>query len=117
MKSNRLQKYESKIEPEASPEQIKQAREWMVNQVMEAYDRLPANIQPVVESFSELARQAKEGVPRESTLIISGDAEKTNEILPTKNNSGDAEKTNEILLTKYTAEEIAILESLKNGES
>jgi hypothetical protein len=73
MKSNRLQKYESKIEPEASPEQIKQAREWMVNQVMEAYDRLPANPAPVVESFQELARQAKFGISRQPTLIISGD--------------------------------------------
>ncbi len=115
VKTNKLKKYESKITPEASPEQIKQAREWMVNSVMEAYDRLPANIQPVSESLQELARQAKFGIPRQSTLIISGDAEKTNEILLTKNNSGDAEKTNEILLTKYTVEEIAILESLKNG--
>jgi hypothetical protein len=72
MKKNKLEKYESKVRSEPSPEQIKQAREWMVNRIMEVVDKLPANIQPVKESFAELARQAKFGVPREVARIISG---------------------------------------------
>ncbi len=70
MKNNRLQKFESKTASEPSPEQIKQARETAVNMIMAVYDRMPKdNIQPVKESFSELARQAREGVPRQSTII------------------------------------------------
>jgi GTP1/Obg family GTP-binding protein len=72
MKRNRLEKYESKVRSEPSPEQIQQAREWAVNRMMEVVDKLPANIQPVKESLQELARQAKEGIPREITQIISG---------------------------------------------
>jgi hypothetical protein len=117
MKSNRLQKYESKIEPEASPEQIKQAREWMVNSVMEAYDRLPANIQPVKESFQELARQAKEGVSRQSTIIqtsesdtgiISGGSSE----LPKKFTDIDIEAPK-----KFTDFEMELLRKIQNGES
>jgi hypothetical protein len=115
MKSNRLQKYESKIEPEASPEQIKQAREWMVNQVMEAYDRLPANIQPVSESFEELVRQAKFGVPRQPTHIISGASEKTNEIFDTKINAKVDTGINAKVDT-FTETEMEILRKIQNGE-
>ncbi len=125
MKSNRLQKYESKIEPEASPEQIKQAREWMVNSVMEAYDRLPANIQPVAESLQELARQAKFGVPRQSTIIqtsesdtgiISGGDEKPIQvpILLTKNDVGGEENSGK---NKFTDFEMELLRKIQNGES
>ncbi len=77
MRTNKLKKYESRITPEPSPEQIKQAREWMVNSVMEAYDRLPANIQPVKESFQELARQAKFGIPRQPVIVQTDDFSKT----------------------------------------
>ncbi len=95
MKKNKLNQYETKTALEPSPEQIKQAREWMVNSVMEAYDRLPANIQPVADSFSELARQAKFGIPRQPTRIISGASEKPPTVPrnATLHNSGDAEST------------------------
>jgi hypothetical protein len=115
MKKNKLEKYESKVRSEPSPEQIKQAREWMVNRIMEVVDKLPANPAPVKESFAELARQAKFGVPRESTLIISGASEKKDENFVTKNNSGDAEKKDENFVTKFSDDELRILESLKDG--
>ncbi len=121
MKKNKLNQYESKTALEPSPEQIKQAREWMVNSVMEAYDRLPANISPVAESFQELARQAKFGIPRQPTRIISGASEAT------KNKSGASEATKIISSASevtemdsgkntFTDEELRILESLRNGE-
>jgi hypothetical protein len=111
MKKNKLEKYESKVRSEPSPEQIKQAREWMVNSVMEAYDRLPANISPVAESFQELARQAKFGIPRQPTRIISGASEATKII-------SSASEVTEMDSGKntFTDEELRILESLKNGE-
>ncbi len=65
--------------------------------MMEVVDKLPANPAPIVESVQEFARQAKLGVPRQPTRIISGDSEKTDKNLLTKNNSGDAEKMDEIL--------------------
>ncbi len=116
MKRNRLEKYESRITPEASPEQIKQAREWMVNRMMEVVDKLPANPAPVLDSFESLARQAKFGIPREITRIISGASEKKDENFVTKNNSGDAEKKDENFVTKFDLSELAILESLRNAE-
>ncbi len=111
MKKNKLEKYESKVRSEPSPEQIKQAREWMVNSVMEAYDRLPANISPVAESFQELARQAKFGIPRQPTRIISGASEATKII-------SSASEVTEMDSGKntFTDEELRILESLRNGE-
>jgi cbb3-type cytochrome oxidase cytochrome c subunit len=116
LKNNRLQKFETKTASEPSSEQIQQAKEWMINSVMQAYDRLPKDIQPVSESFAELARQAKFGVPRQSTRTISSASEKTDEILLTKFDSGDAEKTDENLPTKFDSSDLAILESLKNAE-
>jgi hypothetical protein len=111
MKKNKLEKYESKVRSEPSPEQIKQAREWMVNSVMEAYDRLPANISPVAESFQELARQAKFGIPRQPTRIISGASEATKII----SSASEVTKTDSGANT-FTDEELRILESLRNGE-
>jgi hypothetical protein len=117
MKSNRLQKYESKIEPETSPEQLKQAREWMVNRVMEVVDRLPANIQPVAESFAELIEQAKSGagIPISVTKIISGGDEKPIQlpISLTKNDVGGEENSGK---NKFTDLENALLEQIRNGE-
>ncbi len=76
MKRNKLDRFETKTTLEPSPEQIQQAKEWMVNRIMEVVDKLPANPAPVAESLQELARQAKFGVPRQPTLIISGASEK-----------------------------------------
>jgi hypothetical protein len=77
MKKNKLNQYEAQTSLEPSPEQIKQAREWAVNRMMEVVDKLPANPAPVKESFAELAelaRQANSGVklPKNVTKIISG---------------------------------------------
>jgi hypothetical protein len=70
MKKNKLNQYESKTALEPSPEQIQQAKEWMVNRIMEVVDKLPANPAPVAESFEELARQAKFGIPRQPIIIV-----------------------------------------------
>ena len=115
MRRNRLEKYESKITPEPSPEQIKQAREWMLNRMMEVVDKLPANPAPVADSFESLARQAKFGVSRESTLIISGDektAVRASNLL-TKFDSGDEENSGK---NKFTDFEMELLRQIQNGE-
>jgi hypothetical protein len=116
MKNNRLQKYESKIEPEASPEQIQQAKEWAVNRIMETYVRLPANPAPVKESFlefAELARQANSGVkvPKKSTLIISGGSLEVPKKL-TDIDTGTSEK----VPPKFTDFENELLRKIQNGE-
>ncbi len=111
MKKNKLEKYESKVRSEPSPEQIKQAREWMVNRIMEVVDKLPANPAPVAESLQELARQAKFGIPRQPTRIISGASEATKII----SSASEVTKTDSGANT-FTDEELRILESLRNGE-
>jgi hypothetical protein len=99
MKKNKLNQYEAQTSLEPSPEQIQQAKEWAVNRMMEVVDKLPANPAPVAESFEELARQAKFGVLRQPTQIISaGNTEiiLTGSDVPrnaTLHNSGDAEST------------------------
>jgi hypothetical protein len=122
MKNNRLQKYESKIEREPSPEQLKQAREWAVNRIMEVVDKLPANPTPVVESFAELAelaRQANSGVRASAvpTLIISGDEKKAVRASaePTLHNLGDAEKTDSGK-NKFTDLELELIRQIEDGE-
>jgi hypothetical protein len=115
MKKNRLNQYESKAAGEPSPEQIQQAREWAVNRMMEVVDKLPANPAPVVESFQELARQAKFGIPREVTQIISGGDEKPIQ-LPlslTLHNSGGEENSGK---NKFTDLENALLEQIRNAK-
>lgn len=114
-KKNKLEKYESKVRAEPSPEQIKQAREWMLNRMMEVVDKLPANIQPVKESFAELARQAKFGIPRESTKIISAEATKIISAEPTKIISAEVTKTDSGKTT-FTETEMEILRKIQNGE-
>jgi hypothetical protein len=117
MKNNRLQKFESKIEPETSPEQLKQAREISVNMIMNVFERMPKdNIKPVVESFSELARQAKEGVPRQSTIIQTSESD-------TKIISGGSlevpKKLTDIDIEapkKFTDFEMELLRQIQNGE-
>jgi hypothetical protein len=109
MKNNRLQKFESKTASEPSPEQIKQAREAAVNMIMAVYDRMPKdNIKPVKESFQELARQAKFGIVRESTIIVSAESTKNDFTEATKNDFTEATKNE-----TFSDEEKLILESLK----
>jgi hypothetical protein len=123
MKKNKLNQYEAQTSLEPSPEQIKQAREWAVNRMMEVVDKLPANPAPVKESFAELAelaRQANSGVKRsaELTKIIVGGDEKPIQlpISDTLHNSGDSEKKSSENVTCFDSGELEILEKLKNGE-
>ncbi len=117
MKKNKLEKYESKVRSEPSPEQIKQAREWMVNRIMEVVDKLPANPAPVAESLQELARQAKFGIPRQPTIIQTDDFSKTTPAKTTLIISSASEVTEmDSGKNTFTDEELRILESLKNGE-
>lgn len=125
MKRNRLEKYESKITPETSPEQLKQAREISVNMIMSVIDRLPANIEPVAESFNELFAQLKKP-QRQSSVIVQRFDGKTIEVKNCKirkvdsfddtgillsNSDNETEKTTSI----FSQDEIEILERLKNS--
>lgn len=79
MKKNKLEKYESKVRSEPSPEQIEQAKQIFVNSLTPIIEKMlknPGDIKPVSDSWESLARQAKFGVPRQSTLIVSGESEK-----------------------------------------
>jgi hypothetical protein len=116
MKKNKLNQYETKTALEPSPEQIQQAKEWMVNRIMETVDKLPANPAPVVESFSELARQAKFGIPRQPTRIISGASTQNFTAAVTKMNAKVDTEMNAKVDTLFDSSELAILESLRNGE-
>jgi hypothetical protein len=118
MKKNKLNQYESKSASEPLPEQIKQAREWSVNRIMEVVDKLknlpPSNLP--LPSWAEIIDELKNGsIHRQPTRIISGASEKKDENFVTKNNSGDAEKKDENFVTKFSDDELRILESLKDG--
>ncbi len=120
MKINKLDRYEAQTALEPSPEQIQQAKEWAVNRMMEVYVRLPLNPAPVKESFAELARQAKSGIVRQTTIIDSG---KKSAVQPTKIISGGGKNSagqptlfiNEPVKEIFSDEEKLILESLKNA--
>ena len=110
MKKNKLEKYESKVRSEPSPEQIKQAQNRAVDMIMAVYERMPKdNIKPVKESFAELARQAKEGVSRQPTIIDSGENSAENSTLIISGNDENSPK----IITKFSDDEIKILNSLK----
>ncbi len=78
MKKHRIEnirKVSGASEREITPEQIKQSRETFVNlltPVIEKMLKSPGDIKPVAESFEELARQAKSGIVRQSTIIQTG---------------------------------------------
>ncbi len=115
MKRNRLEKYESKITSEPSPEQIQQAKQTFVNlltPIIEKMLKSPGDIKPVAESFEELARQAKSGVrlPKNVTKIISG-----GEKVPQKSTDIDT-GTSEKVPPKFTDIELELLRKIENGE-
>ncbi len=113
MKRNRLEKYESKITPETSPEHLKQAREIAVNMIMNVFERMPKdNIQPVADSFESLARQAKSGIVRQSVIVQTSESEKKFAVQPTKNIMSDAENSPENVTSIYSEEDLRIIESL-----
>jgi hypothetical protein len=112
MKRNKLEKYESKITPETSPEHLKQAREIAVNMIMNVFERMPKdNIKPVKESFAELARQAKSGIVRQPTIIDSGkksaDASKKATLFDTGNDTK--------IVTKFSSEELELLKQIQEN--
>jgi hypothetical protein len=113
MKKNKLEKYESKVRSEPSPEQIKQAREWMVNRIMEVVDKLPANPAPVKESFAELARQAKFGVPRQPTIIVGDEKPIQLPISLTLYDSGGEENSGK---NKFTDLEMELIRQIQNAK-
>jgi hypothetical protein len=119
MKKTKLDRYEAQTALEPSPEQIKQAREWAVNRMMEVVDKLPANPAPVKESFAELAelaRQANSGVKRsaELTKIIVGGDEKPIQlpISLTLHNSGGEENSGK---NKFTDLEMELLRRIQEN--
>jgi hypothetical protein len=116
MKRNKLNQYESKSASEPSPEQIQQSKQTFVNlltPVIEKMLKSPGDIKPV-ESFEELARQAKSGIVRQPTRIDSGETTKNNSVGVTKNDSGETTK-NESGKETFSDEEKLILERLKNA--
>jgi hypothetical protein len=116
MKKNKLEKYESKVRAEPSPEQIQQAREWMLNRIMEVVDKLPANIQPVADSLESLARQAKFGIPRQPIIIVGDEKPPTVPENATKIISSASEVTEmDSGKSKFTDLENALLEQIRNA--
>jgi hypothetical protein len=116
MKRNKLNQYESKISLEPSPEQIQQAKQTFVNlltPIIEKMLKSPGDIKPVAESFEELARQAKSGIVRQSTIIQTGGGSLE---VPKKSTliiSGGEENSGK---SKFTDLELEILRKIENGE-
>jgi hypothetical protein len=114
MKRNKLDRFETKTALEPSPEQIQQSKQTFVNlltPIVEKMLKSPGDIKPV-ESFEELARQAKSGVKRsaELTKIISG-----GEKVPPKFTDIDT-GTSEKVPPKFTDIELELLRKIENGE-
>ncbi len=116
MKRNKLDRFETKTALEPSPEQIQQAKEWMVNRIMEVVDKLPANPAPVAESFEELARQAKSGIVRQPVIVQTDDFSKTTPAKTTLIISSDAEATEtDSGKNKFTDLELELIRQIENG--
>ncbi len=111
---NKLKRFEKPAVRQPLPEQIKQAREWAVNRIMEVVDKLPANPAPVAATVEELAGQAKFGVPRQSVIFQTNDFSKSAPAKTTKNFPLEITKTDSGANT-FTDEELRIIESLKDG--
>jgi hypothetical protein len=114
MKKNKLDRYEAQTALEPSPEQIKQAREWAVNRMMEVVDKLPANPAPVAESFEELARQAKFGIPRQPVIVQTDDFSKSVPENATKIIASEVTQTNSGKTT-FTDIEIELLRRIQEN--
>jgi hypothetical protein len=111
MKRNKLNQYESKSASEPSPEQIQQSKQTFVNlltPIVEKMLKSPGDIKPVAESFEELARQAKSGVVRQSTIIQTGGGSLE---VPKKSTDIDIE-----VPKKFTDIELELLRKIENGE-
>jgi hypothetical protein len=114
MKKHRIdniRKVSGASQSEITPEQIKQSRETFVNlltPVIEKMLKSPGDIKPVAESFEELARQAKSGIVRQSTIIQTGGGSLE---VPKKSTDIDIE-----VPQKFTDFEMELLRQIQNGE-
>jgi hypothetical protein len=119
MRTNKLKRFETKTPGEPSPEQIQQSKQTFVNlltPIIEKMLKSPGDIKPVAESFEELARQAKSGIVRQSTIIQTGGGSLE---VPKKStliiSGGSLEVPKKSTL--FNDDELKILESLmKDGE-
>jgi hypothetical protein len=114
MKVNKLDRFETKSASEPSPEQINQAKQTFVNlltPVIEKMLKSPGDIKPVSDSFESLARQAKFGIVRQTTIIDSGEK---SAVQPTKNIMGDAENSAG-QPTKFSNEELELLRQIQEN--
>lgn len=119
MKTNKLDRFETKKQSEITPEQIKQSRELFVNlltPVIEKMLKSPSGIRPVHESFSELARQAKAEIVRQSVIVQTSESEKKGSEIVTLHNSGDSEKKGSEIVTKFSSEELELLRQIENSK-
>jgi len=114
MKTNKLDRYETKVEPEITPEHHKKNIERVVDMIMDVYDRLPANPAPVLDSYEDLLNEMRHGVKRQPTIIQNDFSKIThtptkiifNASEPTQTDSGK---------NKFTDLENALLEQIRNA--
>ena len=120
MKTNKLEKFESKIEPETSLERIEQSKQEFVNLLTPMIEKLlrsPETIRAVKESFSELAEQARSGIVRQSTIIQTETNPDRNLItkIDTGNDTDELLQNGSDLLLKFDKHELELLEQIKNA--
>lgn len=84
----------------------------LLTPVIEKMLKNPAGIKPVSDSWESLARQAKGGIVRQTTIIQSGENPVFKSGNVTKIISGNDENSPKII-TKFSDDEIKILNSLK----
>ncbi len=116
MRTNKLKRFETKTPGEPSPEQIQQSKQTFVNlltPIIEKMLKSPGDIKPVAESFEELARQAKSGIVRQSTIIQTGGGSLEVPKKSTLHNSGGEENSGK---SKFTDIELELLRKIENGE-
>jgi hypothetical protein len=118
VKTNKLKKFETKIEPEITSEHHAKNVERVVDMIMSVYERLPANPAPVSESIEDLLNEMRHGIKRQPTIIRTSESD-------TKIVSVGAEKKGSEIVTlsndtkrseKFTDLENALLEQIRNGE-
>jgi hypothetical protein len=129
MKKHRIEnirKVSGASQSEITPEQIKQSREMFVNlltPVIEKMLKSPGDIKPVSDSFESLARQAKEGVFRQSTIIQTGggssEVPKKSTLIISGGSLEVPKKSTDIDIEvpqKFTDFEMELLRQIQNGE-
>jgi hypothetical protein len=128
MKKHRIDKIRElsgASEPETTPEAAKQARENVVNMIMNVFDRLPENPEPVAESLETLLDQMRHGIKREAVIIQTNEkrisvADGVTQIISdasdvTKNFPAELTKQ-DLGKSKFSDFEIELLRQIENGE-